>query len=131
MTILATIKPDMKGLDMLFSLRDAAKELSIHPQTLKRHKYASGLFEKFGIIIGRSLVFSEDEIAAMRKLLPKAHSQGNTTLSVSQVNKRQMLALKMFEDNKTLGQIAKRLKFRDTSGAYRAIQAAKKKMRAG
>ena len=61
----------------LFSLKEAAEYLDLHPQTIRGHIYGknvtngryippSGLFEGKGQIIGRSWVFTRNELDAVK-----------------------------------------------------------------
>lgn len=124
----ATMSSRTKGLDPVYSSEKTAERLGISLASLKRHKYqGQKIFAPFGKLVGKSVVYTDDDIAKMRIALDQLAGPGRSNLNRKQVIERQTKALAMFEKKKSLQEIATALKFTDTSGAYRAIQAAKKR----
>lgn len=116
-----------KGLDPVYSSETAAEMLGISLPTLKRHIYQTKILAGFGKMVGRTLVFTDDEISKMRAKLDAIPGRGNTQRSRKQVADRQDKALALHEQKKSLQEIADALKFTDTSGVLRAIRAARKR----
>ena len=49
-----------------YSLREVAVELGKSPATIKYHRYVSRYFADIGVVIGKSLIYSEADIETMR-----------------------------------------------------------------
>jgi len=52
----------------MYSLKDAAEQLGVSVPGIKHHLYKSGRLEGVGTVIGKSLVFTDDDIEAMRQV---------------------------------------------------------------
>lgn len=55
----------------VFSLIEAAQACHRHPQSLKWHRYRSGYFKDLGRVVGKSLVFTADEVDEMKRRFDK------------------------------------------------------------
>lgn len=126
MTEPVTITPEGNPT-LIYSLRGLAAKVGVHPQTLKRHIYKTKILAGIGVKVGNTLAFADDDVPKVEMLLASARGSGNTRLNKAQVLKRQLRALALQEAGHSLSEIAHKLKFKDTSGAWRAIQAATKK----
>jgi len=73
----AAIMTIPKGIVMskVYSITEAAKYLGKTVANIKYHKYSSGYLEKYGTVVGKSLVFTEDELKYLKshwdKLIPE------------------------------------------------------------
>jgi hypothetical protein len=53
----------------LYTSDEMAALLEMHPQTLKYHRNESKYLAGFGALKGRSIVYTEDDLKAMRKIV--------------------------------------------------------------
>ena len=60
----------------VYSLKDVAEHLGMHPQTVKYHIYTSKYFAGLGTVIGQALVFTDDELAKMVAIKAKMPAPG-------------------------------------------------------
>jgi hypothetical protein len=120
-------RPKDGQIDMLYSLKDVAGLVGVHPQTLKRHIYETKELAGIGQRVGKSLVFDEAALAQVREVLAGLPSRGTSGLTSSQVHERQDKALKMQEAGHSLSAIAKALGWADSTGPLKAIRAAKER----
>ena len=55
-------------MTVLYTLKEAAALLGKHPQTIKYHKYETGYLKDLGIVKGKTLVFTDEDLTEMRRI---------------------------------------------------------------
>ena len=111
-----------------YNLAEVARELSLHPQTVKYHIYTTnGYFAGKGKAIGKALASTQKELDKMREIARTMPPSGRRVTKIKTTDDRQAKALELKEQGLTLSQIAKELGYANRSGASRAVKAAKRK----
>jgi len=113
-----------------YSLAEVARELDLHPQTVKYHIYTSSYFAGTGKTVGKALVFTQRELNEMREIMKTMPPPGRRVTKIKTTDDRQAKALELKEQGLTLSQIAKELGYADRSRASRAIKTARRKKKA-
>jgi hypothetical protein len=117
----------------IYSTKQAAALLGLHPTTVRTYTQEGGIFEGIGEVIGHSRVYLEADVEKMKLALDRQPEPGRKPDGAGVARRvkplcaadRYKLALKMREAGRSLEEIRAKLGYSRTSSVSRAIHLAK------
>ena len=117
--------------DKVYSSRQAAKAIGIHPTTIRIYVAEGGPFAGIGQLVGHSRVFRESDLALMKKKLAeqpepgrKPRTKPGSRVSRLTAQQRYALALTLRKEGKSLDEIREKIGYSSITSVSRAIKKA-------
>lgn len=118
----------------LYSTRQAAAAIGLHPTTVRIYSQKGGCFHGIGEVIGHSRIYLNEDIEKMRAILEKRPEPGRKPTGASgkplSSEERYRVAFQMRQSGKSLEVIRAKLGYTKISSVSRAIKISRRRAEA-